>query len=97
MVAPLRLVRQARPSRAHADVHVHVHMDTRVCMCMYWAMAHTRVLIHSARCGRPLGPAEGEVVFTRAFEGCRVSLDCTNATKCVGNISFSDEPERALA
>ena len=99
MVAPLRLVRQARPPRAHAHVHVHVHMDMRVCMCMcmYWAMAHTRVLIHSARCGRPLGPAEGEVVFTRAFEGCRVSLDCTNATKCVGNISFSDEPERAVA
>jgi hypothetical protein len=30
--------------------------------------------------------AAGEVVFTRAFEGCRVSLDCTNASKCVGNI-----------
>ena len=69
-------------------MHVHVHV--------LGDGAHT-ALIHSARCGRPLGPAEGEVVFTRAFEGCRVSLDCTNATKCVGNISFPDEPERALA
>ena len=34
-------------------------------------------------------PAEGEVLITRAFAGCRVALDCTNASKCVGNISFS--------
>ena len=41
MVAPLRLVRQARPSHARAHVHVHVDMDMRMCMCMYWATAHT--------------------------------------------------------
>ena len=87
----------------HMHVHMDVHVRMRMCMCMYWVTAHTRRyytrrthMAHS-RCGRPLSPAAGEVVFTRAFEGCRVSLDCTNASKCVGNISFSDEPERAPA
>ena len=83
----------------HVHVHVHTHVHVHVHVLSDGARAallHTTHAWHS-RCGRPLGPAEGEVVFTRAFEGCRVSLDCTNASKCVGHISFSDEPERALA
>ena len=41
-----------------------------------------------AKCGAPLGAAAGKTVLTRAFEGCNVTLDCTNATACVGSIDF---------
>jgi len=43
-----------------------------------------------SRCGRPLGAATNQTnAFARAFEGCHVTLDCTNGTACVGAISFS--------
>ena len=41
-----------------------------------------------AKCGKPLGPAAGETVMTRAFEGCHATLNCTNTSACVGHIEF---------
>jgi len=46
-----------------------------------------------AKCGKPLGPAEddsaGRPLVTRRFEGCHVTLDCSNATACIGSIAYS--------
>ena len=44
----------------------------------------------TAKCGKPLGPpvaVGGGAELTRAFEGCNVSLDCTNASACVGTLA----------
>ena len=43
-------------------------------------------------CGRPTEPppAPGSgPVFRRKYERCAVSIDCTNSTACVGDISFT--------
>ena len=53
---------------------------------------HWSALYDSCRqCGHPLGPAKEDSPsrkFTRAFEGCNVSLDCSNTSACVGHLIF---------
>ena len=53
-----------------------------------WSEAFDRL----GACGRPLGAAVGvpaPVVYTRAYEGCRVALNCTNASQCVATVEMS--------
>merc|ERR1712166_436259 len=45
----------------------------------------------ASTCGKPSEPAPAVgsgPVYTRAFEHCAVSLDCTNSSFCKGNIQF---------
>ena len=45
-------------------------------------------------CGKPTEPAPAVgsgPVYSRSFEKCKVSLDCTNTTACKGNIKFGSQ------
>lgn len=45
----------------------------------------------ASTCGKPTQPAPAVgsgPLFSRTFEQCTVSLDCTNTTACVGDIKF---------
>jgi hypothetical protein len=47
-----------------------------------------------AVCGKPLGAATiaHESIFSRIYDGCHVTLDCSNATAgCVGSLKFGKE------
>ena len=78
-------VHTAYARRAHG-VHT---ACTRRAHGVHTACTYTRPVHGICRCGRPLGPTVGEVMLTRAFEGCHIMLDCANVSACVGNISFS--------
>ena len=43
-------------------------------------------------CGKPLGPTAGApapTIYTRDYEGCKVRLDCTDATNCAATIEMT--------
>ena len=45
-------------------------------------------------CGKPTEPAPAVgsgPVYSRSFEKCKVSLDCTNTTACKGDIKFGSQ------
>ena len=44
----------------------------------------------AAACGKPRAPAavSASHVYSRAFAGCNVTLDCSNEAACVGSIDF---------
>lgn len=46
-----------------------------------------------ASCGRPLGNATGQpapVIYTRQYEHCNVTLDCTNSKDCKASIDWPE-------
>jgi hypothetical protein len=43
----------------------------------------------AAKCGKPRGAATNRShVLAREFEGCRVTLNCSNASACVGQVTY---------
>jgi len=48
----------------------------------------------ASKCGKPLGPASAGPVYTRKFEGCSATLDCTRPDWCKGEILFESLRER---
>ena len=53
-----------------------------------WSPIYDKV----GKCGKPLGRAVGSpapTIYTRAYEGCKVRLDCTDPKNCEATIEMS--------
>jgi len=50
----------------------------------------------ASACGMPKGPASAGPVFTRAFEHCQVTLNCTQADFCRGDIAFGTDSRQMI-
>ena len=43
-------------------------------------------------CGMPKGPASStDQVYSRGYDHCGVTLDCSNATNCVGTVVWAKD------